>query len=211
MTEFHNVRFPLSLAFGASGGPEFTTQITQLSNGTEHRNASHALPRRRFDAIAGIKSVEQLTELMQFFISRKGRLYAFRFRDPFDYKSCSVDESPNATDQTIGQGDGVQTIFQLIKTYHDGSNSLTRPISKPAQNSVVIALNGALVALSEYSVDGLTGEITFTSPPDASVVISAGFEFDCVVRFDTDQLDMTLEDFGAGQLRSLPLVELPYA
>jgi uncharacterized protein (TIGR02217 family) len=53
--------------------------------------------------------------------------------------------------------------------------------------------------------------VTFISAPEAGTIISAGFEFDCVVRFDTDQLDMTLEDFGAGQLRSLPLVELPYA
>jgi uncharacterized protein (TIGR02217 family) len=165
-----------------------------------------------------VKSIDQLTELMQFFISRKGRLQAFRFSDPFDYKSCALNEIPRSTDQIIGQGDGSQTIFQLTKTYQDETiNSIRpitkpiRPITKPILDSVLIAVNGELLSPSEFSVDALSGRVTFISAPEAGTIISAGFEFDCVVRFDTDQLDMTLEDFGAGQLRSLPLVELPYA
>lgn len=211
MTDFHDVRFPLSLAFGASGGPEFTTQITRLSNGTEHRNTPHALPYRRYEAIAGVKSVEQLTELMQFFLTRKGRLHSFRFLDPFDNTSSLTSDPPTATDQIIGQGDGMRTEFQLTKSYADDAHNVNRPITKPEADTVKIALNGQEISLTEFTVDSLTGVVTFTTPPESGTLISAGYKFDCVVRFDTDFLDMTLEDFGAGQLRSLSLVELPYA
>ncbi len=207
MTEFHNVRFPMSLAFGASGGPEFTTQISQLSSGQEYRNAPHALPRRKYDAIAGVKSKQQLFELMQFFISRKGRLHSFRFSDPFDNRSCSIERTPSNLDQTLGQGDGETTKFQLVKDY-DG---LARPITKPLENSVMIGVDGQSVSPPDVAIDYLTGIITFVSPPTPGAVLTAGFSFDTVVRFDTDFLDMTLEDFGAGQMRSLPMVELPYA
>lgn len=207
MTEFHDVRFPLSLAFGASGGPEFTTQITQLSSGREYRNAPHALPRRKYDAIAGVKSKTQLTEIMRFFHARKGRLHSFRFSDPFDNRSCSIDRTPSELDQLLGQGDGETTEFQLIKDY-DG---LIRPVTKPLENSVLIALDGQSVSPSNFTIDDLTGIVTFLAPPSLGATITAGFLFDTVVRFDTDFLDMTLEDFGAGQLRRLPMVELPYA
>ena len=99
MTEFHDVRFPTSLAFGASGGPEFSTEIVQLSNGQEERNTPHALPRRRYNAISGLKSIQQSIELKQFFIERKGRLHSFRFLDPFDNRSCAVMDTPQITDQ----------------------------------------------------------------------------------------------------------------
>jgi len=207
MTEFHDVRFPISLAFGASGGPEFTTQITQLSSGKEYRNAPHSLPRRKYDAIAGIKSKEQLYEITKFFISRKGQLCSFRFFDPFDHCSCSIERTPSELDQTLAQGDGMTTEFQLIKDY----DRLKRPITKPVKNSVLIAVDGESVSPPDVAIDYLTGIITFASPPNAGAVLTAGFSFDTVVRFDTDFLDMTLEDFGAGQMRSLPMVELPYA
>lgn len=207
MTEFHDVRFPVSLAFGASGGPEFTTQITQLSSGKEYRNAPHALPRRKYDAIAGVKSKEQLAEIMQFFTSRKGRLHSFRFFDPFDNTSCSIERTPSELDQTLAQGDGVTNEFQLIKDY-DG---LKRPITKPLKNTVLIAVDGVSVSPPDIAIDYLTGIISFASPPNPGAVLTAGFSFDTLVRFDTDFLDMTLEDFGAGQMQSLPLVELPYA
>ena len=207
MTEFHDVRFPISLAFGASGGPEFITQITQFSSGQEYRNAPHALPRRKYDAIAEVKSQEQLSEIIRFFISRKGRLHSFRFFDPFDNKSCSIERTPSMLDQTIAQGDGVTTEFQLVKDY-DG---LKRPITKPLENSVLIAIDGQSVSPPDIAIDYLTGIISFDFPPNSGAVLTAGFSFDTMVRFDTDFLDMTLEDFGAGQMRSLPMVELPYA
>ena len=69
-------------------------------------------------------------------------------------------------------------------------------------------MNGALIKQSQYSVNLLTGTILFHTPPPAGAVISAGFMFDVQVRFDTDQLDLALEAFGAGQAANIPLIEV---
>jgi uncharacterized protein (TIGR02217 family) len=209
MPDFHNVRFPITLGFGASGGPEFNTEITQLSNGAEHRNTPRALPRRRFDAGPGVRSQADLINLQEFFVARKGRLHSFRFLDPFDHKSCGYNETLSATDQTLGIGDGQAIELQLIKTYDNGT--LARPVTKPDAESVEIALNGVPLSKSDFSADEVTGLVTFAAPPSIGVIVTAGFKFDCVVRFDTDVLNISFEDFGAGLVPSVPLVELPHA
>ena len=121
MTDFHNIRFPLSLAFGASGGPIRRTDITRLASGAEHRNTPHSQSRRRYNAGAGIKSLDEVHELIVFFESRFGQLHSFRFRDPLDYKSCKPDEDISPTDEIIGTGDDQTQSFHLIKTYSDAA------------------------------------------------------------------------------------------
>lgn len=56
--------------------------------------------------------------------------------------------------------------------------------------------------------DETTGVVTFDVAPPEGEVVSAGFEFDCPVRFDTDFLDISIETIGAGRVVSVPLVEL---
>ncbi len=208
MTDFHDIRFPLSLAFGASGGPSRSTEITQLASGKEHRNTPHALSRRRYNAGAGIKTLDQLHDLISFFEARFGQLYSFRFRDPLDFQSCKPSETLAATDQFIGLGDGQTTEFRLIKNYQDSGGAYERPITRPVENSIVIALNGTMISELQYDVNLVTGDIVFNSAPTSGTVISAGFMFDVQVRFDTDQLDLALEAFGAGQAASIPLIEV---
>ena len=55
MTDFHDVRFPLHLAFGARGGPVRSVDILELANGAEVRNARGRHSRRQYNAVAGLK------------------------------------------------------------------------------------------------------------------------------------------------------------
>jgi len=208
MTGFHNISFPLSLAFGASGGPMRVTEITQLANGAEHRNTAHSQSRRKYNAGAGVKSIDELSVLITFFESRLGQLHSFRFRDPMDHKSCRPSDAISATDQIIGQGDGMESQFQLLKTYEDSYGEYRRLIKKPISETVMIALNGEGITASDFNVSELSGEVSFNVPPATGTVISAGFEFDVAVRFDVDQLDLALESFGAGQAANIPLIEV---
>lgn len=208
MTDFHNIRFPLALAFGASGGPSRISEITQLASGSEHRNTPHAKSRRRYNAGAGIKTLDELHALISFFEARMGQLHSFRFRDPLDYKSCRPSKTASATDQIIGEGDGERAKFQLTKTYQDAAGGNARDITKPIAQSLRIAIDGTEIAPADYNLNAMTGQVTFNTPPSSGAVISAGFEFDVQVRFDTDQLDLALEAFGAGQAANIPLIEV---
>ncbi len=205
---FHDIDFPLSLAFGASGGPQRRTEITELASGAEHRNAPHSHSRRRYNAGVGIKSLEDLTKVIDFFEARRGSLYGFRFRDPVDHLSCGPNDTPSPTDQNIGTGDGIETRFALVKHYGDAKGRYARSITKPVINSVRAAINGVEQEEDRFTVDAVTGALIFNVPPPDASSVTAGFVFDIPVRFDTDQIELTLESFGAGQMASIPLLEL---
>jgi len=204
---FHEVRFPDNISRGARGGPERRTQIVELASGAEERNASWANSRRRYDVAYGIRRADDLAAVVAFFEARNGRLHGFRFKDWADFKSCPPSETPIPTNQPIGSGNGAATLFQLTKRYTSGAQSWTRTITKPVAGTVTIALNGTPQA-SGWSVSTATGLVTFTTAPAAGVAITAGFEFDVPVRFDTDVLDVTLDIERLGSITSIPLVEI---
>ena len=204
---FHEARFPDNISRGARGGPERRTQIVELASGAEERNASWANSRRRYDVAYGIRRADDLAAVVAFFEARNGRLHGFRFKDWADFKSCLPSQTPGPTDQPIGTGNGAATLFQLTKRYTSGAQSWARAITKPVAGTVTIALNGAPQA-SGWSVSTTTGLITFTTAPAVGVAITAGFEFDVPVRFDTDVLDVTLDLERLGSITSIPLIEL---
>ena len=85
---FHEIQFPAALSVGSSGGPERRTEIVTLSNGFEERNSPWAQSRRRYDAGLGVRSLDDLAELIAFFEARHGQLSGFRWKDWTDFKSC---------------------------------------------------------------------------------------------------------------------------
>jgi uncharacterized protein (TIGR02217 family) len=206
---FHEVRFPANLSFGSVGGPERRTEIVTLANGFEERNTPWQHSRRRYDAGVGLRSLNDVETLIAFFEARAGQLHGFRWKDWSDYKSCAPLSSPAPEDQLIGTGDGVTTVFQLQKTYLSGLQSYTRPIRKPVAGTVVVAVAGdPKIESLEFSVNLATGEVTFVLPPDLGTRVTAGFEFDVPVRFDADVIQTSVASFQAGEVPTVPVVEI---
>jgi uncharacterized protein (TIGR02217 family) len=205
---FHEVRFPAPLSIGSTGGPERRTEIVTLSNGFEERNSPWAHSRRRYDAGLGVRSLDDLAQVIAFFEARHGRLYGFRWKDWTDFKSCLPSASPGPEDQTLGIGDGSETAFALRKVYGSGGVSYPRPISKPVTGSVRLAVDGVELAAGDFSVDTATGTVTLAAAPFAGAAVSAGFEFDVPVRFDTDRVSASLASLTAGEIPSIPVVEV---
>jgi len=204
---FHEVRFPDAISRGARGGPERRTQVVELASGDEERNASWANSRRRYDVAYGIRRADDLAAVVAFFEARNGRLHGFRFKDWADHKSCLPSGTLSPLDQPLGTADSVRTAFPLLKRYASGGQSWTRAITKPVAGTVRVALGGT-EQLSGWSVDTATGVVTFGSAPAAGVPVTAGFEFDTPVRFDTDTLDVTLDLERLGSIASIPLLEI---
>ena len=206
---FHDIRFPVSLSFGSIGGPARRTDIVTLSNGFEERNTPWAHSRRRYDAGLGLRSLDDVETLIAFFEARSGQLHAFRWKDWSDYKSCAPSAPVSDEDQLIGTGDGMKRVFQLQKSYRSGLQTYVRPIPKPVLGTVVVAIEGdAKVEGVEFTVDVSNGEVTFTLPPEAGARVTAGFEFDVPVRFDTDQIQTSVASFNAGEVPKVPVVEV---
>lgn len=211
MAVFNEVRFPTDVALGARGGPERRTDVVTLRSGGEERNSIWADARRKYQAGYGVKSFAQLEAVLAFFEAQRGRLYGFRWKDRFDYRSCASPHMPGPLDQTIGIGDGATATWQLTKTYAAGVSPYVRLIRKPVAGTVSVAVNGTVLSLgSGFGVDLTTGLVTFLPGhvPASGAPITAGFQFDVPVRFDTDYLEVDLSHFEAGEIPNIPIVEI---
>lgn len=208
---FHEVRFPTAISLGSSGGPERRTEIVTLGSGAEERNQRWADSRRRYDAGYGVKRVNDLYVVIEFFEERRGRFHSFRWKDHADFKSCLPTGTPSSTDQSIGTGDGVEDEFQLVKAYGYSFAPWSRTISKPVAGTVRVAVDGVeQVEGPDWTVDTATGIVTFDvgSIPGGSTAVTAGYEFDVPVRFDADQITVNLANFAQGDVPSIPIVEI---
>lgn len=206
---FHEVRFPANLSFGSTGGPERRTEIVTLANGFEERNTPWAQSRRRYDAGLGLRSLDDVAALISFFESRRGQLYGFRWKDWADFKSCKPSARVDAFDQVLGAGNGVMQEFQLVKTYDPLGMAFRRPVLKPVSGTVLVTVAGdAKIETVDYALDLARGRLTFFEPPDVGAVVTAGFEFDVPVRFDTDRIAVSVASFQAGEVPSVPVVEV---
>ncbi len=85
---------------------------------------------------------------------------------------------------------------------------MERPITKPVEGSVRVAVGGVELSGGAFMVNAATGVITLDEPPGDGASVTAGFLFDTPVRFDTDRLEVTLESFGAGRMAAVPLIEV---
>lgn len=203
MSSFHDTAvFPQNISYGSSGGPETSTAILQLDSGEEQRIGRRARPLRQYDVRYGIKSEADLITLQQFYITRRGPLFGFRYFDWLDFSTDSTHVgTPTAVDVNIGTGDGTTQTFQLRKKYVDSGSTEYRPLTKPISPTVVVAVNGTPVTTG-WSVDYTSGLITFDVAPAIGDIISAGCTFHTPVRFskEMDLLSISIDDFKSGSL-----------
>lgn len=206
---FHEVRFPANLSFGSVGGPERRTDIVTLANGHEERNTPWAHARRRYDAGVGLRSLDDIEVLLSFFEARRGQLHGFRWKDWSDFKSGTPSELVDFRDQVIGRGDGVRTEFPLKKTYLSGQERYERPICKPVEGTVRVGVTDAEQFENQhFQLDLEQGVVTLFQAPGPEDFVTAGFEFDVPVRFDTDRIQTSVASFQAGDAPNVPVVEL---
>lgn len=196
MPAFHDVLFPLDLGYGATGGPQFSTQVVTTGSGYEQRNSGWADARLHYDAGVGVRSEADLTALIAFFRARRGQAHGFRFNDPLDH---------DAVTEPLGRGDGVRTRFALVKTYGEGEDAQVRRITRPVADSVAVTVDG--VAASGWTLGDL-GNVDFAVAPPPGAQIAASFAFDVPVRFADDRIDVGLAGWRAGELPSVPLIEV---
>lgn len=222
---FANVLFPTDISRGSLGGPGFNTEVIETDSGFEERIARWDQPRHRFDAGYSIREYSELYVVKRFYYARRGAFESFRYFDWFDHATTPTgtlrfedDDVVTALDHEIGVGDGSNTTFQLSKKYPDDVLDATRNIVLPVttpnfSNTVLVAVDGVVQTFGvDYTVNDVTGVVTFTTPPPVNDVVTAGCEFHVKVRFSEaadEWLAMSADDFGSGSASpSIPLVEV---
>lgn len=188
-----DVRLPIDVERGAQGGPQFKTTVVSMASGHEQRNQEWSRSRAVYQIGYGIRDREDMEEVYAFFLARRGRHRAFRFRDWLDF---SGEAEPLLT--VAGQ----PTKRQLVKTY--GSvMPYVREITLPVLDTLKIYVGG--VETNAYTID--RSIVTFTGG-DPGVDVKASFEFDVPVRFDQDGLETEMTQVDAGSVPSIAIVEV---
>lgn len=185
-SSFHEVRFPVDLSFGFSGGPVFDVDIISTKAKLEQRNANSSYPRATYTAPYNSKSFEAYQAILAFYYARRGKTYGFRYKDWKDFF---------ASNQLIGRYDGTDNTFQLVKTYGDAGGSYVRKIRKPVADTVTVYVDG--VPNTAATCDYTTGIVTMhglTGTAEKPNIITADFEFDVPVRFDNDFPTVATDD-----------------
>lgn len=202
---FHEDRLPEQVERGVSGGPGFNTTILSLSGGAEKRNINFSRSRGRWDVGYGIQTKEDFQEVLGFFYTKFGRGHSFLFKDWSDFE-IGVDATD--TPQTIGTGDGIQTVFPIVRRYATANFTFDRVLERINASPTPRVFIDAVEQVGGFTVQTTAATVTFTVAPALNELVGMICEFDSIVRFDTDTLDVTLETFEAGAIPTIPIVEV---
>jgi uncharacterized protein (TIGR02217 family) len=196
---FIEQRFPTDISYGSTGGPEYNTEVLITTTGCEYRTPKWHTPKMRFNASPGIKNQRQMQQIVTFFRVCKGRQIGFRYKDWSDFKAHN--EQVKIVDKYT---------LQLLKSYNlDTAITEQRTITKPVKNTVKIYISRQKLEQNEFSVDYTTGLITLKQEiKSPHPQITADFEFDIPVRFDTDYLPVTIESYNFFSLPEISIIEM---
>lgn len=210
---FHDVQFPVGISQGAVGGMRFSTSVLALSSGFESRNINWVKSRGEWDVSFGLQTQEQVEQLVDFFSARRGKAYGFRFKDWTDYRLPRWRNTPGDMGgiPILFITTGAQLTFQLTKIYGDAAGTYTRVIAKPVETSVRLLNDGApMIESVDFTVDYTTGVVTLSNAIgfEAGHNIAGACEFDVPVRFDTDDMKLTITSVEIMAWPSIPVVEI---
>lgn len=206
-----DARLSRDIEVGAIARPRYSTDVITMESGAEFRVPRWRYPLFTFefdlepgnqdtedDEEAELAAYQQQTlrELVNLWHCAGGMGETFLFRHWGDYR---------AVDNLIGLGDGATTEFQLYRVYTVGAVSRQRKITRPVAGTVTAEVNGVPTAVT---VDTETGLITFGAPPANTAQITASFEFDLPVRFDSDSIELVALTLNLDQPVNITLVEV---
>jgi uncharacterized protein (TIGR02217 family) len=211
---FIDVQFPPDVSRGYAAGPQFNTLVSITDSGHEERTTRWRSGRIVAKGSRDSTSVANAALILAFYRAVGGSLNSFRFKDWSDYCSDpNTNQTPSAItplDQVIGTGDGVKTVFYLVKKYAAGSASDVRSIQLPVAGTTRVGVAGAEV-FAGFSVNTTSGAVTFSVAPTIGQAITAGFQFDVCARFAVSMeagAQMRIDATGVETLVALDIVEV---
>ena len=157
-----SARFPLDLSFRTQGGPEFNVDVQVLESAFEQRNQFWPESRIKFDVGYGIRELDKVQAMYEFFEAVGGREHGFRIRDWRAWKSVRVTSASaesdtrdpiSARDQVISIDGTSADYFQLIRTFRRGPLARRKTITKPVLGTVMVATQGVEIPENRWNLD----------------------------------------------------------
>lgn len=158
------IEFPLCIAFGAVGGPEWKTVIAENQGGFEKTNQIWVFNRHSYDVSTAARDLNKYQSLIAHFNEVRGRANYFPFQDFLDFE--------------VSTGQGMVSyvspgISQIGKLY-GSTNPYLRKITRPRGNLKFFRSGVEMTpggSAGQYSIDVETGVLT-VQPDEIRTVTS---------------------------------------
>ena len=115
----------------------------------------------------GVRSLDDLHDVLAFFEARRGSLHAFRFRDPFDMESCRPGRRRRSrSTRRWAPATAPTARFRLVKTYGEGDGCLSDALIAQAGGPGRCGSRSTGARTSspdDSSFDDATGEMVFAA------------------------------------------------
>jgi len=202
MDDFSEEILPHGYGYQTEHGRGYSTRMFSLDSGWTHPKARWAAPLNRYTVNYQNRSFTEMDQIRAFYYNHYGSAKGFRLKDKLDFSSAANHRgTPTMLDQTILLTGGV---YRLAKTYDIAGTVVVKPIYKPILGTVLISDVGVNVTGS-VTVNYETGVLTGYTPTGA---YKAGFLFHTPVRFNGEQLIVSIDDHENASIESLELIEL---
>lgn len=206
MAFLESPRFPDEIAYWASIGPQFRTEVAAGVTGYVQTNPVMPDPLHAVDIAGALREMDiaggtpqyGYKVLRNFFMVLKGRANGFRIKNFWDYQDEGLG--------VLGTGTGSQTVFQIVKRYTVGALTMDKTIYKPVAGTVGVLANGVVQATG-WTVNTTNGKVTFTVAPANGVVLTCTFQFDLPMMFDRDGFRVRPDPGGLAVVESLTASE----
>lgn len=192
MADLEAPRFPEEISVGSQFGPGYSTRLARNLGGKTAVNKNRDNALYEGDVLHGVRSQEQLNDLLAFFQHVGGRFLCWRFKHFGDFlvafgEGYLVEITANTTWQcwrrrTFGPALGNHKVQKLV--------------------SGTIAVQGG----GSYTIDHNTGIITRTSGANPTGWTG---EFDFRCRFNTDKMLPSWISFELYDWGPVPIIEDP--
>lgn len=207
-----DILFPEDISFGGRRLTRYSTTVVRSKSGVEQRNKNWAFPLVGWEFDLSSWDEIRREELADFLEAIEGKYDTFRFKDPRDfYAGGEIDDLENftpVTPQPFAVGDGETVAFQLRKSRTKGAKTVWRKVTKPDLASFSLYVDVALVDPADYSVDAVTGLVTFNEAPADEAVIAWAGKYWIEARVDSDDVTEVFESFTTGEFTSIVILEV---
>jgi len=197
---FHDISLPKFIEVFAIGVPEFSNSSLSTLSGRELIFLDRENARQKYLIKNCRLSQAQFEEFNNFFRARRGKQFAFRFRDYSDYQ---------VNKQFIAEGNSILSEFQLFKLYADLISPYVRKITRLVKNNIILYIdNDTIDDLTIETINYDTGIVTLKQPLPQKKTLIADFIFDIPVRFNNDSFEYFYCEDGSIELSIIELVEV---
>lgn len=190
------MRFPEDVSWGAISTPTFSTEVVRVASGAEKRNRLWSTPQYTFNCSHSVKTEEQVIALLNFWYEVGGRAGSFRYKNWAEYQLTQENSELTRVDSST------LNIYKKYLTYR-------KKITKIVDGTFSLYADGNIV-LSGYDLDIDSGIITLQFPnlyPDGTE-FTCECEFDFWVRFDSDELPISLDNVDNYNISQIKLTEI---